>query len=362
MKITCQSCQAKYTLADEKVAGKTVKIKCKKCGATIVVSGSEGSGVAAAPALGAGLVPAAMANAPLPSGDDDDGEGATRVFSEGAPQGSPEEWTVNVTDDDQRTLAATQIMLEYQRGVITADTYVWKDGMADWLPISQVPELMRIVSAVAPRSAAGGPAPRPAAGMPAAAAPAPVPAAIADMPLGAMGGTMIMMEGAPSPYAAPAMGNPAPAAGTPAAVAPAAGMPAVAAPAAAAAAAGTPAPAAARRVGKAGGVDLFAPGAQQQQEAPVPLGAAAHFASEKLVGERNENSVLFSISALTASAGAAKKGGDDPFDLGSPAPKNGRGGVDDLMNLGSGLAAGPILAPPPLLAPVVEAPPPPPSR
>jgi len=27
MKISCQSCQAKYTIADEKVAGKTVKIK-----------------------------------------------------------------------------------------------------------------------------------------------------------------------------------------------------------------------------------------------------------------------------------------------------------------------------------------------
>ncbi len=50
MKITCQSCQAKYTIADEKVAGKTVKIKCKKCGATIVVHGNEGAGAAPPPA------------------------------------------------------------------------------------------------------------------------------------------------------------------------------------------------------------------------------------------------------------------------------------------------------------------------
>ncbi len=41
MKISCQSCQAKYTIADEKVLGKIVKIRCKKCGATIVINGNE---------------------------------------------------------------------------------------------------------------------------------------------------------------------------------------------------------------------------------------------------------------------------------------------------------------------------------
>ncbi len=40
MKITCQSCQSKYNVADEKVQGKIVKIRCRKCGATIVVNGA----------------------------------------------------------------------------------------------------------------------------------------------------------------------------------------------------------------------------------------------------------------------------------------------------------------------------------
>jgi len=55
MKITCQSCQSKYNVADEKVQGKIVKIRCRKCGSTIVVQGNggaatNGSGAAAAPA------------------------------------------------------------------------------------------------------------------------------------------------------------------------------------------------------------------------------------------------------------------------------------------------------------------------
>ena len=41
MKISCQSCGAKYNIADEKVRGKIVKIACKKCGARIEIDGRE---------------------------------------------------------------------------------------------------------------------------------------------------------------------------------------------------------------------------------------------------------------------------------------------------------------------------------
>ena len=47
MKIQCQSCQAKYTIADEKVVGKVVKIRCKKCGASIVINGNDPTGASA---------------------------------------------------------------------------------------------------------------------------------------------------------------------------------------------------------------------------------------------------------------------------------------------------------------------------
>ena len=153
MKITCQSCQAKYTIADEKVAGKTVKIKCKKCGATIVVNGSE-QAAAAAPGGYDGGSPG--------GGMDEDEGGATKVFTEGSPGGpggGPDEWTVNVTDEDQRTMTTAQLVAEYRRGVVTPDTYVWKDGMGDWLPVSNVPELVHAVGSGAPEPARQAPAP-----------------------------------------------------------------------------------------------------------------------------------------------------------------------------------------------------------
>src|SRR5262249_51097620 len=50
MKIVCGSCQAKYSIADEKVAGKVFKIRCKRCSEVIVVRGDqEDPGGASAP-------------------------------------------------------------------------------------------------------------------------------------------------------------------------------------------------------------------------------------------------------------------------------------------------------------------------
>src|SRR5258708_30317760 len=112
MKVTCQSCQAKYTIADEKVRGKVAKIRCKKCGTTIIVNGTEGT---------------------VPSVTSDDAH----------PSASGEQWSVLVADGDQRTMAAAQVAELFAGGSISLETPVWKDGMPDWLPLSQV-ETLRV--------------------------------------------------------------------------------------------------------------------------------------------------------------------------------------------------------------------------
>ena len=121
MKITCQSCQAKYTIADEKVVGKVVKIRCKKCGSTIVVNGSD------------------------PTASTDMGQGA-----EGAAEG----WTVNVAEGDQRTMTDEEVVTAYRARVIDDETYCWKDGMGDWAPLREIPSLY------GPCTAGSGPAAR----------------------------------------------------------------------------------------------------------------------------------------------------------------------------------------------------------
>jgi predicted Zn finger-like uncharacterized protein len=46
MKFLCPSCKAKYQIADEKVAGRSVRMKCRKCGFMIQVSSAGGPGTA----------------------------------------------------------------------------------------------------------------------------------------------------------------------------------------------------------------------------------------------------------------------------------------------------------------------------
>jgi len=49
MKIVCDSCGTKYSIADEKVRGKVFKIRCKKCSNIIVVRGGAEANPAPAP-------------------------------------------------------------------------------------------------------------------------------------------------------------------------------------------------------------------------------------------------------------------------------------------------------------------------
>src|SRR5262249_37728597 len=40
MKFLCERCKAKYQISDEKIAGRTVRMKCRKCGHLIEVEAS----------------------------------------------------------------------------------------------------------------------------------------------------------------------------------------------------------------------------------------------------------------------------------------------------------------------------------
>jgi predicted Zn finger-like uncharacterized protein len=287
MKITCQSCQAKYTIADEKVLGKIVKIRCKKCSSTIVVNGSDPSAAASY---------------------------ADEAAQVGA--GGDEGWTVNVAEGDQRTMTDAEIVSAYQGGVIGAETYCWKDGMSDWLPLREI-----------------------------------------DVLFDACNATRAIPQAAPEPARAVARGGGA--------------APAPVEYAAASNGSGSIAPAAARRAGGRGaGADLFQgaskAGGDEEVMTSAPQGAPQAFDKPSAsTGARNENSVLFSLSALTS------KGSERPpavpgaeasglIDIRQLSAQMGRGDdkkrsrVDDIMNLSSGGAFNGALNTPVLSAPAMD--------
>jgi predicted Zn finger-like uncharacterized protein len=121
MKITCQSCQSKYNVADEKVQGKIVKIRCRKCGATIVVNGSEGA------ATNGGAPAESVAN--------------------GASGGGEGQWHVNVSETDQRTVSLAELVDLYNAGAVNQETFIWTDGMDDWKPLAEVEAVVSALNA-----------------------------------------------------------------------------------------------------------------------------------------------------------------------------------------------------------------------
>ncbi len=111
MKIVCDSCGTKYSISDDKVRGKVFKIRCKKCSHIIVVRGTNET-AAAAPSPAA--TPAVVAAA--------DG------------------WHLVVDGDQVGPVSEADIRARLERGEINAETYLWKEGFADWLKLSAIPE------------------------------------------------------------------------------------------------------------------------------------------------------------------------------------------------------------------------------
>ena len=68
-------------------------------------------------------------------------------------------WSVNLSDTDSRTMSAEEIIEGYGSGLVTSDAFVWKDGMADWVPLLEselAPLLGKAPAAVAKAAGATG--------------------------------------------------------------------------------------------------------------------------------------------------------------------------------------------------------------
>jgi predicted Zn finger-like uncharacterized protein len=255
MKISCQSCQSKYNVADEKVQGKIVKIRCRKCGATIVVNA-----VAGAAANGSAPSPAPTAPATATRGSD--------TAKGSAAGGDAGEWHVSIADNDQRTMSLAELVNGYNAGVVAHDTFVWTEGMQDWKALSEVDEVVTALHAAAgapPAVAVGGYSYNPPVA--AVASPAYEPAAPAPVyeRTAAYGGGFAAQAAAAAPAPEPKRA------------------------------------AVVRRESRAR--DLFATRTGEEGQTGAAGQASASLDDDsRLTGQRNENSVLFSLEHLTRSA------------------------------------------------------------
>jgi predicted Zn finger-like uncharacterized protein len=299
MKIECQSCGAAYKIADEKVQGKKVfKIKCKKCSSDIIVRGTD------------------YAEPQRPAEDE-----ATRAMDTSAGGEEPI-WHVVLNGEQQGPYSIPQVREMLAGGHIDAETYVWRDGFDGWLPMQEVGELAAVFSA---------------------------PSAEHEAPF--MGNDLFASIAPPPAAEAPA---------AVAAAAPASDLYSTPEPSRSSARPATAEPAKARA--KVAGGDLFATEARAQ-EASKPLfsgtdeAPAAQGHGDSMTGQRNENSVLFSLDSLQAmatagstaarpnvAAPAARASSNPSKGLATAAPSSEGSGLIDIRSLGSMVGGGGAMA------------------
>jgi predicted Zn finger-like uncharacterized protein len=303
MKIVCDNCATKYSIADEKVRGKVFKIRCKKCSHIIVVrGGADGN---AEPSR----EPAPAADAGFPG----DAGGAAAAASSDAV------WHLVIDREQVGPMTPAEVRQKFADGAVDVETYAWREGFGDWLRLGSIDDFRDLGGAAAPDegatrrtdsadlfAAAGGSDDAPSESGPAdlfGGAPAPAPAAFSSAPapsedvFGGGGGGALFA----APAAAPAPSRPA-------------------------------------RTSSPG----FAASASAE-----PAASSNVVDVRPMTGQRNENSVLFSLNnlqALATGGGGAKAA---PSSASEPRPgfansaTEGSGLIDIRAMAASTLAASP---------------------
>lgn len=119
MKTECEKCGARYRIPEEKLEGKLLKIKCKKCEHIFTVRD-----MLAAPSRDA-----------LSSVSRKTGVISTLNNSE-----IPREWYYAVNGQSFGPYSDLELVERFENAQLGSDAHVWKQGLATWLPAMQVPD------------------------------------------------------------------------------------------------------------------------------------------------------------------------------------------------------------------------------
>lgn len=167
MRFLCQGCRTKYQVADEKVRGKILTIRCRACGAMMHVRESlsrDGSISVAELVNQSGQLRqvaverfvASSATVDLAVGDDLPTAVSQSVL--GSAQSSPVDWFVAVDGAQRGPFSEAELIERIEAHDIGARHYVWREDYSGWKRLRDVPELSWALTAQ--RSPAPKPEPR----------------------------------------------------------------------------------------------------------------------------------------------------------------------------------------------------------
>jgi len=166
MKFVCDRCQTRYSIADEKVRQKILRIRCKTCGNVIVVQDEHGRGssaasdATAAPSSGPKAEPSSRPKA-APASGPKSGPSSTPKASppppprptKGAdPLGGQTEWYVAFDGVESGPFTRAEVARRIHAAGPGKSAHVWKDGMPGWKPADEVSVVARELKLLGPAS------------------------------------------------------------------------------------------------------------------------------------------------------------------------------------------------------------------
>jgi predicted Zn finger-like uncharacterized protein len=178
MKFACDKCSTKYSIADERVKGRVLKIRCKSCNHVITVR-EEGSQAGKLPKEAPHSMEEALDQfGPISGGENehtvvstgplpglDDAVSAAAAGASVAASPSDDEWYVSFDGEQEGPMpldrAVARVKEERPRG---KEIHCWRPGFFVWLPLEEVPEFMKALAPPKPAVPAGRP-PIPSAAM-----------------------------------------------------------------------------------------------------------------------------------------------------------------------------------------------------
>ncbi len=111
MKFYCDSCNTKYSIAEEKVRGKILKVRCKNCGHIITVREAQ---TPVAPAASARPAPPPAAAVPQTN------------------------WHYSLNGESFGPFDLATLKQRYGTGELGDETYVWHETLVAWKPVKEV--------------------------------------------------------------------------------------------------------------------------------------------------------------------------------------------------------------------------------
>lgn len=171
MKFLCDRCKTRYSIGDDRVRGKILKIRCKNCANVITVR--EGMSDDAASLGPRSKKPTTLAPT-TDLGASSSSSALGQAFASAMTKPPPaleEEWYVSIDGDQSGPFSLAEAQRWVSAKPVDAELHCWSEGFDDWLPVDKVSHF-RNLRKKSPSAAppplpriGGGAAPRPGAGV-----------------------------------------------------------------------------------------------------------------------------------------------------------------------------------------------------